>query len=86
MLKTTKMKKLINAIVRFFKRLWNSLFGKKVQEVSVPVTNPYPDQPVWTNRPQRRSHNNRRITRGRFVQYVPLPNGNTRPIYHTAKN
>jgi hypothetical protein len=79
------MKTIIKLIIRFFILIRNFLFGKKVKE-SVKLENTSVPMVKILNQPVIPKHNNRRITRGRFVQYVNMGEGRTRPIFYGAKN
>lgn len=74
------MKKLFKIIIEFFLRIWNFLFGSK--KVETPKEAP---QEQFTNKPIIPMHNNRRNTRGRFVQYINMGEGRQRAIYHSCK-
>jgi hypothetical protein len=43
------------------------------------------EKAVYSNNPVIPQHNNRKVTRGRFVQYINVGENRTRAIYHGAK-
>lgn len=59
----------------------------EVKEEKKMITDNIPQlakETIWTNNPSKRRHNNRRNTKGRFVQYINIGNGKQRAIYHGA--
>ena len=73
------------------KKLWiqfiawlKQLFSKKnnVEDVIEPIKKGV--IPTYTN-PTVPAHNNRKSKKGRFVQYINVGAGRTRPVYHSSK-
>jgi len=77
------MKKLLKAIVWLFEIIWNIFFGEK--EKPAKAENTSAPMITFTNHPIVAKHNNRKVTDGRFVQYINMGQGRTRAIYHGAK-
>jgi hypothetical protein len=70
--------------IAFFVMIYNwfiSLFKTKEKIKPEKISTP---EIKWTNRQEIPPHNNRKITRGRFVQYINVGEGRTRSIYHGA--
>ena len=73
----------------FFRRIWKwflSLFKRKdfgSLKEDTPKKEPKQAQKILN--PETPQHNNRRVTKGRFVQYINVGEGRKRAIYHGAK-
>jgi hypothetical protein len=77
----------MKTIIRFFVTLWKwfiSLFKREPEKKVEPQKVSTPEI-QWTPNPVVPNHNNRRNTRGRFVQYVNVGEGRQRAIYHSCK-
>ena len=73
--------------IAFFVMIWNwivSLFQNK-KVVEAPFKEALKEVQNYVNHPVIPPHNNRKRTRGRYVQYMNVGAGRTRPIYHGAK-
>lgn len=77
------MKKSIAKILAFLPFMGAFMGETKESQKVMPIVNTDNDL-EWTNRAMMRNHNNRKNTKGRFTQYVPLGNGIFRAIYHGA--
>jgi len=82
------MKKIIAFLITVYS-WFLSLFKKKEEKKilkEMALTNPYKGKTLFaTSNPQTPGHNNRKVKRGRFVQYINTGDGRKRAIYHSSK-
>jgi len=79
-------------IIAFFVFIYNwfiSFFKRKEVIVEKETLTQKLEKRKESHSPRRQriipDHNNRKTTKGRFVQYINVGEGRTRPIYHGAK-
>ena len=72
--------------IAFFVNIWVFLFGKKVKETLTKKAEATKKTiaPISSG-PSTPQHNNRKIRKGRFVQYINTGEGRQRAIYHSSK-
>ena len=73
-------------IIAFFMTVYSwflSLFKKK-ESITFKEIEKKVDALKWSN-PQTPDHNNRKVKKGRYVQYINTGYGRQRAIYHSSK-
>ena len=83
------MKKIIAFLITVYS-WFLSLFKKKEEKKTLKemaLTNPYwhKGETFATSNPQTPDHNNRKVKKGRHVQYINTGDGRERAIYHSSK-
>ena len=69
-------------IIAFFVNIWIFLFGKREKVEKEKVIDKIFHRPSGPTVP---AHNNRKVRKGRYVQYINTGEGRERAIYHSSK-
>ena len=78
------MKKIIAFFVLIF-TWFISLFTKKKKKKTLTELYEETGRDLTPSNPQTSAHNNRKVKKGRHVQYINVGEGKQRAIYHSAK-